>query len=226
MPKGKPSEICGRGKAGGGKCQRPCGWGLGQGITTGPCKHHRGRPIIHGLYSKLNHTPRLQECLARVQDRDRDILDLADEIGLMRAMILHYIEHAAEKEKELTAWFQSYNRTLVDRVEQLRHAMSGGDDGTLRMALENVWESLNSEPAKPGNIPDVSRCAHLVDTLGRLVEKAHRIRAEGFIPLATVMQLKTAMAHVVALEVRDDNILARIEAQWMRLQLPGVKQIA
>jgi hypothetical protein len=225
MPKGKPANICGRKKAGGTKCLRSCGWGI-PGVTIGPCKFHKGRPIIHGLYSKLTHNPRLKEALARVQARERDILDLSEEIDLMRAMILHYVEFHEEKEEELTAWFQSYNRTLVIRVEQLRHAMSAGEGKKLRMALQNVWESLNNEPAKPGNIPDISRCAALVDTLGRLVEKAHRIRAEGFVPLATVMQLKTAMAHVVALEVKDDAILQRIESQWMRVQLVGVKQVA
>lgn len=72
---------------------------------------------------------------------------------------------------------------------------------------------------KPMHALDLSDAAKLVESVGRMIERHHRIESTGSIDLETFRRATEAMGLTVARHVRDRAILEAIEAEWADISL-------
>src|SRR5688572_14793523 len=77
-------------------------------LGQGRCKFHGGASLIkHGRYSTITR-PRIQALLEQFAADGSDPLDLIDELRLLRALTVDYIERYDAFTDALVAWNKSY----------------------------------------------------------------------------------------------------------------------
>lgn len=86
------TQYCGAKTRGGGKCQRPAGWGTSH-VGEGKCKLHggasNGRPIVTGRYS-IKRTALAAK--AQTFLNETNPADLTSELALMRTLLQDYLD--------------------------------------------------------------------------------------------------------------------------------------
>jgi hypothetical protein len=158
------------------RCQLPAGWGSSH-PGSGRCKHHGGSSrITHGRYSTITR-PAIQERLNALKAADPDPLDLLEELHLLRALTIDFIERydlALEDDSPRQRLDIADASRLIERIarvvdtihktqqehtisldtfkrlmEQMALAVARyvSDGDTLR-AIEQAWGQIRVEPGR------------------------------------------------------------------------------
>lgn len=67
---------------------------------------------------------------------------------------------------------------------------------------------------KPRRVMDIADAYRMIDSLGKVVERIHKMRQEGAISLETFRRVTEAMGIVVTKHISDHETLANIEREW------------
>jgi hypothetical protein len=78
-----------------------------------------------------------------------------------------------------------------------------------------AWYVDNQQ--KPKRIPDIMTLVTLVDRVGVMVERVHKLRQRTALDMGTFRRLMEAMGVVVARHVKDIRALQHIEEEWAAL---------
>lgn len=81
-----------------------------------------------------------------------------------------------------------------------------------------LWYAKKSD-TKPRRVMDIADAYRMVDSLGKLIERVHKIRQEGAITLETFRRVVEAMGMIVAKHVPDADTLGSIEREWNTLAI-------
>ena len=107
----------------GGLCGKAAGWGV-EGVTTGRCRTHRGRPIGHGIYSTIVQRSDRLAVLIEEHLANPDPLDTTPELALTRALVQDWVERYSEIMPALLAWHADSDNpkpaTVPDITEVVR----------------------------------------------------------------------------------------------------------
>lgn len=185
-------ERCGRtAKSTGGKpCRKPAGWGTDT-PGSGPCRIHRGRPIKHGRYSKIQR-PRIQQLMNELA-QDPDPFNLEPEARLIRALALDFCERYDELVEALLEW--NAHEFEDGRVDQRK--------------------------PRPQRIPDYHDVAQLAEMVSRVIERAQKVKDKSALSLETLSRVMEAMGATVARHVKDPDTLRAIEREWGEIRVSG-----
>lgn len=207
-----PDKHCGKKKSDGTKCTRPKGYGV-KGVSDGPCKHHGGAAAkasrTHGMYSTIK-SDRVKKLLKRVRKAEHDVMDLAPEAELIRALTIDFLERYDEMQSALLLWHDTVDGT----THSLIRAVDAGDAKGVQKLLKRLDKSFNKRPTRILDIADVSV---LVDRIGRTVERIHKIRSTATVSHEQLGAIFNAMSAVLVLYVQDDKTKQQILEGWKRI---------
>jgi hypothetical protein len=155
----------------------------------GRCHLHGGKtPVRTGRYSTIKRES-VQSRLAELKTNDRDPMNLADEVLLLRALTIDYIERYDAFMPALIAWHDSY----ID----LRKTPN----------------------PKPTQIVDVADAGRLLEMISRVVERMHKMRETSSVTVAAVRHLMDQMGLVLTKHVQDGEVLDAITRDWAEIQI-------
>lgn len=164
----------------------------------------QGRCYLHGGATPIKHGRYSSVQRADFRERiakfeaDPDPLNLAPEAALLRAFVEDFVDR----------WGAIY-----------------GPDGAL-LAWHDSFKSGNEE-SKPKQLPDFSALTALVDRVGKMVERIHKMRNEGAITLVTLNRVVEQMgADLVAAineigipQDQSEKLLECVERRWKSIKL-------
>lgn len=193
----EPHDKCGAKAKGTGK---PCRRPQGWGTDhpgAGRCKLHGGATPIK--HGRYSGIQR-EDFKARI-DRflaDPDPLDLSSEVALLRAFL----------------------EDFVDRWDVIF-----GPDGAL-LAWHESFHTGEGVP-RPRQMPDFATLTVLVDRVGKMVERIHKMKTEGAISMATLMRVAEQMGADLVSAINEqgiprdqsDKLLRAVEARWRSIRL-------
>lgn len=173
---------------------KPCMHQRGHGtdhLGIGRCKYHGGNaPIKHGLYSATLKEKTIKQLIEGMKDRKDDPLDLVEDLYLIRALAIDFVNRYEEFADALIRWNQSWQ------------------------------SSKDPEKVpKPVRVYDISHASKLIRDASALVKQILDQRDTGSITMKTFNILMERMAMVVASHIPDADTLRLIERDWNRIQI-------
>lgn len=131
----------------GSRCKQPAGCRTDH-PGQGRCWKHGGRstvntnakrvgPAATGRYSSIEHH-KLRDLTARVQAEETDVMDLAEEVHLLRALLIQYINDYEEFVEALMAWYAE-----KDVKQKPRRIMDISDVSHMIESVSRVVERLH-----------------------------------------------------------------------------------
>jgi len=204
LPKKPPGKHCnGRLTSRRGYCQKHAGWGV-EGVHKGRCKQHGGKSLkgadhpnaTHLRYSKYAPDKIVERYEAMVTDPK--ILNLREEIGIVRARISELLEDVKNRRTD-----QPWSR-LTRQVQNMRAAWVRDDMAALTAALgsiENLVEDGFSARQSWFEIGDQ------MDRLSRLVtlERRHIVAMKYLMTVEDLGVLFTQVIQIIQLRMRDED---------------------
>jgi len=88
----------------------------------------------------------------------------------------------------------------------------------------DAWYADKDSKTKPRRIMDIADASRLIDSIGKMVERIHKMRQEGAISLETFRRVTEQMGIIVAKHVADGKLLGVIEHDWACIAIDA-KQI-
>jgi hypothetical protein len=164
----------------------------------------QGKCYLHGGATPIKHgrysgiiRPDFRERIEKFE-KDPDPLNLAPEVALLRAFV----------------------EDFVDRWEEIY-----GPDGAL-LAWHESFHTGEGAP-KPRQLPDFSALTALVDRVGKMVERIHKMKADGTITMGTMNRISEQMgADLVAAlhetgisQDQSEKLLECVERRWNSIKL-------
>lgn len=206
-------KHCGANRRSGGLCVHGKGFGTDHS-GSGRCKYHggggkgkpSGRPPTHGRYSKITR-PRIKELIEQFSE-DPDPMNLEPEVILLRALTQDFVERYDGFIDGLLSWNASFSSGIQSLV-------TTRDPAALLRAREQIRASMNQRPTQ---VLDVSAASVLVDRLGKMVERIHKIKTEGAITIEAMSKVMERLGLVVAKHV-DSETAAKIDREWLEIQI-------
>jgi hypothetical protein len=190
--------------------QTPCKNIAGKGtdhIGVGRCRLHGGAtPIKHGLYSRVRRT-RLGKRIAEIEN-DPQILDLSQELAVLKALAEQAVETYQEHEAALLSWYRAesplYNKLLeTSDAREIRDAV---------VALRSVGVE------RPKERPDAKIITTIIAEIGRTQDRIRQ--AETVVTRDQMLRVFDDLAGVVR-QYTDDETVQRVRDGWMNLRLEG-----
>jgi len=186
--------------------QTPCKNIAGKGTDhfgEGRCRLHGGAtPIKHGLYSRVRRT-RLGKRIAEIEN-DPHILDLSQELAVLKVLAEQAVEAYQEHEAALQSWYRAesplYNKLL------------GTSDA--REICDSVVALRSVGLERPKELPDAKIITTIIAEIGRTQDRIRQ--AETVVTRDQMIRLFDRMAGVVR-QYTDDQTLQRIREGWMNL---------
>jgi hypothetical protein len=188
----KPHAICGAKTRSGEPCtQKP--------MPNGRCKMHggmsTGRPVTHGRYAKINR-PRVADLLEQNR-QDANPLDITEELHLLRALVIDYVERYDEQTEALIAWHSSFS-------DEYRKAYEMWREKTLRIMESGDWKDIEPQglpekpdPAayenKPRQIMDIISVGKFISEITKIVERIEEIQIKKTISVELFQRVTEAM---------------------------------
>lgn len=230
---------CGRGTKGGDPCGNLAGFktvhpGQGACFLHGGLQEGDGR-LKHGRYSiKLGGIR--HKTIGDLYENfltDPDPTGLFDEIALLRALIVNFINEYHETTEALLAWYaqrQGVPRDLphgllgaLERsVELWARNLKATDDWTPE--LERQKESVealfrlmrdNEGTPRPKKVMDISDASVLIERLGGMVDRVETLRAKNAVSEAELNRVINQMGRVVDVLLADEELKVKIREGWL-----------
>lgn len=233
---------CGaRAKSTGKPCQNPAGFKTDH-PGEGRCHLHGGKSQVKtGRYSRIKRK-RIAELLEDFRT-DPDPLDITEELHLLRALVLDYVERYDEVTDLLQAWHNSFGPVFQSALQVWRLEYANWRE-KMTDIYEDGWQEvelsdLPDPPAlpdplehqnKPRQVIDILQVGNFVDKITRIVERSEKSKQEGAVSLQALDQYLSNLGEEVvaaAREVIDDDalraqLLKTLEAKWRVIKLNDV----
>jgi hypothetical protein len=216
---------------------RPAGWGTENDV--GRCKFHGGAtPVKSGRYSTVKRK-RIAELLKEFR-ADPDPLDITEELHLLRALVLDYVERYDEVTDLLSAWHSSFGPAFQDALRIWRDEYGDWRE-KMTDIYEDGWQDVEvkdlPEPPvlpdplehqnKPRQVIDILQVGNFVDKITRIVERSEKMKQEGAVSLKTLDQYLTRLGEevvatareVIPNDVQRAQLLDTLEAKWRVIPL-------
>src|SRR3990167_9211956 len=165
-----PAKHCGANKKDGTKCKQPKGWAV-KGTSDGPCKRHGGAAAAANLKTGVWAVIERDNYLSihkKLQEQKFDFLDLVPAAELLWVQSIDYINRYASFVEALIAWHNSHETAVND----IFNALNVRDVTKLREGLIALKEAMSQ---RPRSVLDIAAVSVLVDRIGRMVERMHKI---------------------------------------------------
>lgn len=229
----KKGPECGAKNRQGEPCQRPAGWGTDH-PGEGRCKLHGGvgqKPSDRYLSARVR--PRLGELIARFA-AEEDPHDLTQELTLLRALVLDYIERYDEITESLIAWHASFNGDFELQMRRWRSDVAA--------YLEEA-ENERNEPARPFPTPpypteskprqmtDITAASGLIDRIGAMSDRIAKRAQQGSVSMTALdsileelaIELVNATQEVGLDDSTRTRLLTVVDRRWRDVRInPGV----
>lgn len=193
----------------------PCTNGKGHGtqhVGKGACKYHGGSASdgykIRGLYTGVE-SPSLANALERVRLSGTDPLDLAPEVEALRAIVIDFIERRDEYVESLIAFKQSFNAGITT-------ALGSSNELSALKAVQEIKEAINMRPIET---IDISAASTIIDRVGRMAERIHKMRTTNTITMDQIKKLLDNMGMSLARHVQDADVIRRIQEEWSSIEI-------
>jgi hypothetical protein len=202
-------------------CRRPAGWGTAH-PGEGACKLHGGvmpgdKRVKSGGYSRMLKTSSIAQRLAELTSELRGSLDLVHEVDLLRAMIVDYVERYESLSEALLAWHDTYSEFWLQAESMARRTVNSSP-GEFEANLEKLKHLYYMQrESKPRKMLDITQAAVLVDRVIKAVMAMEK-RKVGQIKAETMSRILSEMSAVVARNVDDPEVLAKIGAEWENIR--------
>jgi hypothetical protein len=141
------------------------------------------------MYSAVKRR-RVTDLIDELKEKGEDPLNLVEDLYLIRAMAIDFVNRYDEYTEALINWNKSWQNSK--EPEKAR---------------------------KPTRVYDISHAVSLIREATRVVKLVHDIRNQGSITMRTFKRLMEQMALTVARYVKDGKTLRRIERDWGLIQL-------
>jgi len=209
-----PDTHCGRPTTTDGlPCTNPMGFQTPH-PGTGSCKYHGGTSpghIKHGLYSKVQ-SPSLLDAIQRVKESGVDTLDLAPEVEVLRAIVLDFVERRDEYTEAVIAFKQSFAPAITIAANADRTQ----DPVLMQKACRMIASAVNERPVE---VIDVSAASVIIDRVGRMAERIHKMKQTSTLTWEAVSALLDRMGLVLAHHVKDADVIAAISKEWNEIEI-------
>lgn len=187
-------------------------------------------PVADGArpnrFSKIK-GKRLRRYLAMFAD-DLDPLNILDEIALMRAMVLLYLDENEKRVAALNAWYEqgrraaiaAHEEAAIKRVLDQAEVYQSTDQHRKDVATvkELVSALVLARQTRPASSPNIGvEMAEILEAISRMVERIEKARSTNAISEAELNKLMSEMGRVVDLTLTDDDAKQRIRDGWVRL---------
>jgi hypothetical protein len=158
---------------------------------------------------------------------DLDPLNVLDEVALLRALTMQFIDEHEERVVALMTWHAQGKRAAITVTEEaaLRRMLAVApyatdqekkDHATVTAWMEVLVLARQTRPM--GGSPNVAvEAAELVDVIGRMVERIEKARGMNAISESELSKLMSAMGRAVDVLVSDQGLKDRIKDAWLRL---------
>ncbi len=180
----------------------------------GLCKYHGGTAeghIKHGLYAKIK-SPSLLDALARVREANVDPTDLTPEVEALRAIVLDFIERRDDYVEALIDFKLSFSQGVTMAI----NADRTHDPMLMAQACSAIASAVNERPTE---VVDISGASAIIDRVGKMSERIHKIKTSQTITLDQIKKLLDNMGMSLARHVNDAGVVAAIQAEWNALEL-------
>lgn len=215
----------------GAKCRKAAGWGTPN--DTGPCRLHGGNTpstlarqeyikanaTTMGVYSSHMERTDIIELAERFRTKVNPT-DLHDELALIRAVVLKEIDRVEDLRDHFMRWGASFTRAYQEKVstwfhvalmhkQSLEEAQLDEDWEGYEKALQNLRRHMRNVPDplhymdKPTQLHDLGHMTKLLNQVGTLAEKIHKIEQDGSVSIATLLGLLNRIGEIAINAARD-----------------------
>ena len=163
---------------------------------VGRCKFHAGcvpAMVNMHLYDTSNFSSRVQQLFEEFRN-DPQPYNMLNELAMLRSVAVDYLERHAFIDKALTQW-----------AMQVQVEIGKGD--TIK---------------RPPKLPNILEIRKLINDIGAMIERMHRIEQRGLISIQSFKQAFEQVGMVLASEVNDAETLNRIEKRLMKIRIPNI----
>jgi hypothetical protein len=196
-------------------CRNPSGFRTDH-HGSGRCYLHgggrgTGRPPTHGRYmrySTLNINSRLKSLIEQ-HAQDPDPLNLEAEVVLLRALVQDFVERYEGYIDGLARL-----KATTDPAIQILFSKGELDSDQMIKGFQQLRISLQQ---KPSQILDISVISTLVDRLGHMVERVHKMKSAQSLTPDRVKSMFDGMGLIV-MKYCTPEIAEKIRVAWMAMQ--------
>ncbi len=182
---------------------------------AGLCKYHGGTSpsaiAKHSLYERVQ-SPGLLDALARVREANVDSTDLTPEVQALRAIVIDFIERRDEYVEALLDFRLSFSQAVTTAL----NADRTHDPMLMASACAQIASSMNLRPTE---VVDVADASTIIDRVGKMAERIHKMKTSQTITLDQIKKLLDNMGMSLARHVKDEGVIAAIQAEWNSLEL-------
>jgi len=161
---------------------------------VGRCRFHAGcTPTMVQMHRyDTSHFSSRVQQLFEEFRNDPQPYNMLNELAMLRSVAVDYLERHAFIDKALTQWAMQVE---MGRVEGI---------------------------TRPPKLPNILEIRKLINDIGAMIERMHRIEQRGLISIQSFKQAFEQVGMVLASEVNDSELLNRIEKRLMKIRIPNI----
>lgn len=237
---GRLVKLCGAKRENGTTCRLVAGWGTDH-LGEGHCRKHGGNHPAHKaklererdtdteVYSENLEHAKIRTLFQAFRRRS-DPTDVLDDLALLRALLIDYVNRHAELQEATLAWYGSFTpefkRAWAKVAEDIDAALELGawdEYAELVTRLPNPADYLQ----RPRKLPDLGEAHKLIATISTLTDRIEKQREMGVVPVTLLLALLKELASVAVTVARESitdpteraAFIARLSASWQSIQL-------
>lgn len=188
------TKHCGGRANDGNRCTNPKG-AYTDHLGSGFCKFHGGNNKLT-IYNQLKQSG-IREALEKVQASDADPLDLRPEIDLLRGIVIEF----HDRYEEFKAGIIAFNHSYTENMKLLL-----GSESPLDWAKARSYLRESALLERPKEVIDITFCARLVDSVGKMAERMHKMKMDESLTPEMVKKYKEALVTAVVEVCTADQI--------------------
>jgi hypothetical protein len=189
-----PETMCGRRANDGNPCCLDKGHGTDH-LGEGPCKFHGGNKVHTNVYRLIKKASATTEALDLVRENVEDPMDLRPELEMLRAMVIEFHERYEEFKNGLIAFSKSFDPSVT-------MLMTSNSPMIWAKAIAELRGAVNQRPVQ---VIDVSFTSVILDRIGKMVERIHKINTDGSLTPERVRMYRDALVLAVMEECTPEQ---------------------
>lgn len=182
-------------------------------------------------YGEKLESPRIRDLFLSFME-SRDPMNVLEELALLRALTLDYVNRAEALESALLAWHASFTSDFRDawqehavRLAEARNEEDWETYHDLIVELPTPHDFMN----RPRKVMDLADAHKLLLGISTIIDRLERQRDAGSIPIKALMTLFGDLANVAVNVAREHisdpteraTFLAHLGTAWERLHVGG-----
>lgn len=178
-------KHCGKPANDGNPCTLEKGFGT-EHLGTGFCKFHGGNAPV-SIYTQLKRSA-IKDALVKVREGVADPLDLTPELELLRGIVLEFHDRYEEFKEGILAFKSSYDENMK---------LFLGSDSPLDWAKARAYLREAALLERPKEVIDVAFCSVLIDRVGKMVERMHKMKMDESLTPDMIRKYRDALVQAV-----------------------------